>query len=162
MSEFDYRKMYEKIFNIIGELTPIRADCGSLCGCACCKGDENIGMRLFPHEESTLKVKRIEDGGVLAICDGSCDRTKRPLACRIFPFFPTIDECGRIFVEKDSRAELLCPLLEHSDEIVFDKRFFKAVKKVGKILAKDEECQEFLYKTTKEIDLFHAFLSGKE
>lgn len=153
--------MYDRIFKILGELTPLRADCGQLCDCACCKGDENTGMRLFPHEESTLSVKVLESGERLAVCDGHCHRSKRPLACRIFPFFPTIDDRGRVYVETDLRAKLLCPLIEHSDEIVFDKRFFKALKKVGKILSKDEECREFLLRSTEEIDTYGAFLSDK-
>ena len=154
----NYEKMYKRIYRILGELTPLRADCGSLCGCACCKGDSNTGMRLFPYEESVLEIKNTADGGRLAVCNGTCDRNSRPLACRIFPFFPTIDEKGRIFVEPDIRAGNLCPLIAHSEEILFDERFFKALKKVGKILAKDEVCRAFLYETTEELDLFGQFL----
>lgn len=161
MKNTDYNALYTKIFNIIGDLTPLHSDCGKLCGHACCKGDENTGMLLFPHEESVLPIHQTESGGRLAVCNGNCDRSKRPLACRIFPFFPTIDEKGRIFVELDYRANLLCPMIEHSDEIIFDKRFFKAIKKVGKLLAKDPECGEFLYKSTEEIDLFYSFYKDK-
>lgn len=161
MPRTDYAKMYDKIFRIMGDLTPLRADCGLLCGGACCKGDENTGMRLFPHEETHLPVKPLPDGGRLAVCNGHCDRTKRPLACHIFPFFPTIDDNDRIFVEKDDRAVRLCPLLTHSDELTFDPRFFKAVKKVGKLLVKDEECRAFLCEATAEIDMFRAFLSDE-
>ena len=162
MRTTDYKKLYEKIFRILGDRTPLTADCGVLCDRACCKGDDNTGMRLFPHEKTTLAVKPIEGGGTLAVCDGTCDRCARPLACRIFPFFPTIDEKGKIFVEKDSRAERLCPLLSHSDEIVFDPHFFKALKKIGKLLAKDEACRTFLQEATEEIDLYRTFLSEKE
>jgi len=158
----DYQKLYAKIFRVMGELTPLRVDCGVLCGGACCKGDDTVGMRLFPGEETILAVKPTEVGGRLAVCDGSCDRQNRPLACRIFPFFPTIDDKGHIFVEKDYRAALLCPLIEHSDEIVFDPRFFKAVKKVGKLLANEEACRMFLYETTEEIDMYGAWFSNKE
>lgn len=158
MKGTDYGKMYDKIFKIMGDLTPLKADCGTLCGCACCKGDENIGMRLFPFEQSELSVKELENGVRLAACDGTCERDKRPLACRIFPFFPTIDEKGRIFVEADFRGARLCPLITHSDEIIFNPKFFKALKKVGKILAKDELCREFLYDATEEIDTYSAFL----
>lgn len=157
MRNTDYKKMYKRIYRIIGELTPLRADCGLLCEHACCKGDKNTGMCLFPYEESMLEIRNIQSGGRLAICDGFCDRNNRPLACRIFPFFPTIDEKGKIFVEKDYRAQLLCPLLAHSEEILFDPRFFKAIRKVGKILSKDEICREFLCETTAEIDLFYQF-----
>lgn len=158
MKSTDYRKMYEKIFKIMGDLTPLKADCGKLCGGACCKGDENTGMRLFPFEESELPVKVLDNGVRLVVCEGKCDRTKRPLACRIFPFFPTVDERGKVYVEADFRGARLCPLISHSDEIIFDKRFFKALKKVGKILAKDEACLEFLREATDEIDTYKDFL----
>ncbi len=158
MSKTDYEKMYKKIFDIMGELTPLTVDCGVLCEGACCKGDDKTGMRLFPHEESVLKICNIGEGERLAVCEGYCARNHRPLACRIFPFFPTIDERGKIFVEPDLRASRLCPLLQHSDDIVFDPKFFKALKKVGKILAKDDECREYLYKITEEIDMHKSFI----
>jgi len=154
----DYNNMYQKIFKIMGDLTPLKADCGKLCSQACCKGDENTGMRLFPFEESELPVKILDNGVRMVVCDGKCDRTKRPLACRIFPFFPTVDERGKVFVEPDFRGARLCPLISHSDEIIFDKRFFNALKKVGKILAKDEACLEFLREATEEIDTYKDFL----
>ena len=154
----DPKTMYRKIDRILGELTPLRVDCGVTCGGACCKGDGDTGMRLCPHEESSLSVRELENGVRLVVCDGVCDRRERPLACRLFPFFPVIDEKGRIFVEPDARALRLCPLLTHSEEIVFDKRFFKAVKKVGKLLAKDADCRRFLEETTEEMDTYAAFL----
>lgn len=161
MKNTDYGKMYDKIFKIMGELTPLKADCGNLCSGACCKGDENTGMRLFPFEESELPVKNLGNGVRLVVCEGKCDRSKRPLACRIFPFFPTVDDRGKVFVEADFRGARLCPLVTHSDEIVFDRKFFKALKKVGKILAKDQVCLEFLKEATEEIDTYAAFLGDK-
>ena len=159
MKDIDYQKMYEKIFRTLGDLTPLKADCGLLCQGACCKGDENTGMRLFPGEESSLTVKELPSGDRLAVCDGTCDRNKRPLACRIFPFFPTIDEDGEIFVEEDDRAQNVCPMIGHADEILFDPKFLRAVKKAGKILAEDERCREFLQKSTEEIDMYRQFSS---
>ncbi len=161
MSKTDSKQMYNKIFKIMGELTPLKADCGTLCGGACCKRDDkSIGMRLFPGEESNLQILVNEETAQpIAVCTGTCNREERPLSCRIFPFFPTVDEKGRVFVEPDYRAARLCPMIEHIDEIVFDKRFFKAVKKVGKILAKNKECLEFLQETTAEIDTYKAFLA---
>lgn len=154
----DYNKLYQKVFKVLGDLTPLKADCGKLCGCACCKGDDKIGMRLFPFEESTLKITQTDEGVRLAVCDGTCNRDDRPLSCRIFPFFPTVDERGRVFVEPDYRGARLCPMIEHTDEIIFDKRFFKAVKKAGKILAKNKECLEFMKESTEEIDTYREFL----
>ena len=114
-------------------------------------------MRLFPHEESVLDVKTTDDGIRLAVCSGSCDRTKRPLACKIFPFFPTIDDDSKIYVELDYRAYRLCPMVEHSDELLFDPQFLDAVEKVGYLLAEDEECKKFLYDSTEEIDTYYSF-----
>lgn len=159
MKKKSYSDMYEKINKIMGELTPLKADCGKLCGGACCKGDENTGMRLFPFEESSLPVKELPNGVRLVVCSGTCNRAERPLACKIFPFFPTVDEKGRVFVEADLRGKRLCPLITHSDEIIFDKRFFKALIKVGKILSKDPACLEFLREATEEIDTYGEFLS---
>lgn len=154
----NYSEMYLKINSILGDLTPLKVDCGQLCSGACCKGDMQTGMRLFPFEESILNVTETKDGVRLAVCDGTCDRTKRPLSCRIFPFFPVVDERGRVYVEPDYRAYRVCPLVEHIDEIEFDKRFLKALKKVGKILAKNKECFDFMLETTEEIDTYKAFL----
>ena len=154
----DYNKLYQKVFKVLGDLTPLKADCGKLCGCACCKGDDKIGMRLFPFEESTLKITQTDEGVRLAVCNGTCNRDDRPLSCRIFPFFPTVDERGRVFVEPDYRGVRLCPMIEHIDEIIFDKRFFKAVKKAGKILSKNKECLEFMRESTEEIDTYREFI----
>ncbi len=159
MSKTDTKKMYDKIFKVMGQLTPLRADCGALCGGACCKSDDkSIGMRLFPFEESTLPVKVTEDGVELVVCEGTCNRDERPLSCRIFPFFPTVDDRGRVYVEPDFRGARLCPMLDHMEEIIFDKRFLKAVKKAGQILAKDPDCLHFLKESTEEIDTYKAFL----
>ncbi len=137
----------------MGALTPLKGhDCGQLCSAACCKGDENTGMRLFPGEETALRTIDLPDGGRLAVCDGSCDREKRPLACMIFPFFPTVDEKGKVYAEIDARACSVCPLALHSDEVMFDRVFIKAVAAAGKILAKDEKCLEYMRTVTAEID----------
>lgn len=159
MKNTDYSKLYNKIFKILGDLTPLRADCGKLCGGACCKGDAACGMRLFPHEETMLSVIASDNGGRLAVCDGTCDRAQRPLSCRIFPFFPTVDEKGRVFIEPDHRAGRLCPLIQHSEDIAFDPRFFRALKRVGRLLAADPECRTFLEQITEEIDLYSTFLA---
>ncbi len=146
----NYDDFYEVIFAQLEGLTPLSGDCGELCDKACCKGDEKTGMRLFPNEPSTLKIIEAE-GGLLAVCGGSCERFKRPLSCRIFPFFPTIDEKGRIKVKIDMRAYRLCPLAENSESIRFDKDFLRAVRRVGRLLSRDPECLEFLKEISEEI-----------
>ena len=143
----------EKAKAAMGSLTPLKGhDCGQLCSAACCKGDENTGMRLFPGEETSLRTVELPDGERLAVCDGHCDRAERPLSCMIFPFFPTVDDRGKVYPEIDARAMNICPLAAHSDEVVFDRAFIKAVEKVGRLLAKDSECLDFMRNVTEEID----------
>lgn len=153
------KELYSKINKIMDNLTPLTVDCGVLCGGACCKGDNNTGMRLFPGETTELIVKETEEGNKIAICNGCCDRTKRPLACKIFPFFPTIDDDDKIYVELDYRGYRVCPMIEHSDELLFDPDFLEAVEKVGYILSADDECKEFLYESTVEIDTYFSFFN---
>lgn len=158
MKNTDYNKMYEKIYKLIDNLTPLKTDCGVLCNKACCKGDCKTGMRLFPYENTTLDVIVDDNGNRVAICNGECNRSERPLSCRIFPFFPTISNKGRVYVEIDDRATLLCPLIKNADEVLFDRKFLNAIKKVGKILSKDVQCLAFLRYCTDEIDTYRKFL----
>ena len=60
-------------------------------------------------------------------------------------------------MEEDTRAANVCPMIGHSDEILFDRKFLKAVKKVGEILAEDEACRAFLEQVTEEIDMYREF-----
>ncbi len=152
-----YKDLYSRAFSILGDLTPLKTDCGKLCGAACCKGDEKTGMRLFPNEETPFNV--IDGEGVrLCVCGGSCDRQSRPLSCRIFPLFPVILPNGRISAEIDARALRLCPLAENARMVKFDKEFITAVRRVGRLLYRDPECRRFLEVTTAEINQYGKLL----
>lgn len=153
-------KLYKKINKILGDKTPLKTDCGRLCSCACCKGDDNTGMHLFPEEKTSLPTKELEEGFRLAVCNGSCDRASRPLACKLFPFLPLVDEKGKVYVEIDYRAVRICPLLTSGAELDFDPKFFRAVKKAGKLLKKDKACLEFLEKTAEEIEFLKKIYVG--
>ena len=150
-----YQKLYDRANRIIGDKTPLKKDCGLVCDGACCKGDSDTGMLLFPFEESTLEVKE-EDGVRLAVCDGHCNRDERPLSCRIFPFFPYVTTDGRIKAIPDIRGVNVCPLISHCDEVSFDRGFLYRVKKVGRLLYADEHCRKFLIDTSREIDTLSA------
>ncbi len=152
-----YTELYKKANKIIGEKTPLKKDCGRVCGGECCKGDENTGMLLFPFEETTLAVKE-KDGVRLAVCEGYCKRKERPLSCRIFPFFPYVTAEGKIKVVPDIRGVNICPLVRQFEDIKFDKGFLWRVKKVGRLLYADEVCREFLVDTSREIDSLISLL----
>ncbi|HSK68776.1 MAG TPA: hypothetical protein VLA21_05895 [Candidatus Limnocylindria bacterium] len=110
-----------KARELLSDETPLRRDCGRLCGSACCRpcGDGPCGMLLFPGEEGlydTLppgfelnKAPGLPGGTALLTCAGSCDREARPLACRVFPLAFTM-EGGAPGVRMDPRAFAVCPL----------------------------------------------------
>ena len=137
--------------------TPLSADCGLVCGKACCKGDESTGMLLFPGEDTPFPVKE-KDGVRLCVCEGKCDRTERPLSCIIFPFYPYITESGKIKAKADIRGINICPLISHENEVLFSKIFMRRVARAGRILAKDEECRRFMWETSREIDTLEKLL----
>ena len=112
---------------LLQTLTPLRRDCGGVCGAACCAPDEDGqgGMLLFPGEEALYQPLpagfslRQDDGvlpGMLLLtCGGVCDRALRPLACRMFPLTPVLsvrDGRERLSVRMDPRAFAVCPLCE--------------------------------------------------
>lgn len=152
-----YQKLYEKANRILSDKTPLKKDCGLICGGECCKGDDETGMLLFPFEETTLNI--IEKDGVrLAVCQGSCNRNERPLSCRIFPFFPYVTPEGRIRVIPDIRGVNVCPLVSNFNDVKFDRGFLYRVKKVGRLLYADENCRKFLVETSREIDSIIALM----
>lgn len=151
----NYKAYFELIYNTIGTFTPLEYDCGTLCGGRCCKGDDNTGMVLFPHEEEALDLSHFKviekDSSKLVVCNGKCDRENRPLACRIFPFFPTINADGRIEVLPDPGANAICPMLHNIDVIRFDKYFLRSVRRAGRLLSVDDDCREYIKSRSKEI-----------
>lgn len=152
-----YQRFYKKAKSIMEDKTPLKKDCGLLCGKACCKGDGETGMLLFPFEETALPV--IEKNGVrLCVCDGSCNRDERPLSCMIFPFFPYVTPEGRIKVIPDIRGSEICPIVRNFTETKLDRRFLYRVKKVGRLLAENEECRVFLNGISREMDVYFELL----
>lgn len=144
------KKIYKKAYKLLENVTPLKADCGQLCDKKCCHGDSMTGMLLFPDEETTLTVIE-QNGRRLAVCDGMCNRNERPLSCRIFPFFPAADG-KKIIVKPDLRGINVCPMIAHSDEIIFNKHFLRRVGKTGKLLMKNTECAKFIEEISEEIN----------
>ncbi len=146
----EYDELYSKIYSLFRNITPLTADCGLLCTRRCCSGSETTGMFLFPGEETSLEIKE-NRGRRLAVCNGQCDRNSRPLSCMLFPFFPAIDENGKINVELDYRGVAVWPLIANNEEVLFNRRFLINVRKAGKMLIKDEKCKKFIEEISEEI-----------
>ena len=156
------RTDYLTLYRLFDGITPLPRDCGVLCGKACCRGDENTGMLLFPHEETVLRTVET-DGRRYAVCGGRCDRTQRPLSCRIFPLFPFSDEAGRILVTADPRAKKICPLARQAKYAAFSRPFIRAVLETGRILSRDAAGKAFLTELSgeiREIAALNALLGG--
>ena len=152
------KKLYSYLYSLLDDVTPLKVDCGALCDGACCRGDD-AGMYLFPHEEVMYsgreKWMEIYDSEVLLrgeplkilVCKGKCDRKKRPLSCRIFPFFVGAD--GKVCIDK--RANAMCPLAQSKMDISeFNPEFIENVGKVFKMLGKIKITKEFI-EINKEI-----------
>ena len=152
-----YTNLYKKLENV----TPLKVDCGGLCQGACCSGDEESGMYLFPHEDvmydGTEKWIKIYDSDFIfrdkpvkiAICNGTCDRKKRPLSCRIFPLF--VDSNNKI--TKDIRAKAVCPLIKADiPSSQYDPLFLDAVQRVFNVLNRFKVTKEYIAETRKIIE----------
>jgi len=122
-------------------------------------------MMLFPGEQPLLA--RVPFGsllplegqqGWLFVCQGRCDRNRRPLACRIFPLFPYLHPSGRISAVYDPRGYRLCPLIYANQYIRLSPDFVRAVRRVGRALARTPEGRAFLAAQSREIDDFNRFL----
>lgn len=136
-------------------LTPLKRDCGRLCGARCCASleGEETGMLLFPGEEDFYEESgewRILPAGreLLLICPGSCRREDRPLACRMFPLLP-VPENGEIRVRTDERSRAVCPLARNGKRGM-DPAFAEAVKRAGELLAEEEAQRAFLERLAEE------------
>lgn len=181
------KQLYTQLYNLFDKSTPIATDCGMLCGKACCNGDEECGMYLFPYEEvmylnntyakSNTSVKKHDnipsealpsssiklstcsftyDNGkrnaVFAHCNGTCDRSVRPLACRIFPLFPYISASGNMEIITDPRAAYICPLARVLKLKDFDPQFIKNVNKCAKLLIRFDIIYNYLFELSRLID----------
>ena len=141
-------------YSVLGKYTPLEFDCGKLCNGFCCKGGEDLGMLLFPGEEALIdpdiKVVADNSGRKVAVCNGTCDRNKRPLSCRIYPLFPIYDG-EKIEASFDVRAN--CPLTSGGFKI--SRRFDKAVRRVGKYLLLNDETAALLKELSEELDEYN-------
>ena len=109
---------------LLADITPLKDDCGRVCGHACCAPDEDGqgGMLLFPGEEIFYSPlpngfllspdASVVPNGRLLTCAGECARKDRPLACRLFPLLPVLKNGVVRAVREAGEALYACP--EHA------------------------------------------------
>ena len=151
------KEFYEPLYRLLDDVTPLKKDCGVLCGGICCKdGEEESGMLLFPGEEqmfSDCDFAEVVDSNCeygktgtaeLLLCKGKCDRTKRPLACRIFPLVPYRHEGSPLKIVMDNRAKGICPLARSLEKEQLEPLFVKRVTEVSKRILQLKDGAEYI------------------
>lgn len=139
------------VYAAIGDCTPMRTDCGLLCGAACCYPDDEGagGVCLLPGEEALLDGAPWAELGFdaqmarpMLICRDACDRARRPFLCRVFPLCPTMGKNGWT-VRPDARARALCPL-SRGGLRALDPAFVRGCVRAARRIAADAEGEAFL------------------
>lgn len=156
---------------MLKNVTPLKRDCGKVCGAACCAPDADGqgGMLLFPGEEALYDPLSAGfslgmDHAVLPdmrllVCNGSCDRSLRPLSCRMFPLTPvlqTVDGRERLRVIVDPRAFAVCPLSE-SGLRGLDQQFAHAVLQSARALCQCESHKAYFRALAAYFDRLRAW-----
>lgn len=149
----------ERARELLRDVTPLKTDCGRLCGAACCQADtegEN-GMLLFPGEEKYYEnadwCRLIPCGSTkLLVCSGHCPREHRPLACRMFPLVTLPGGKAAL----DVRAWPVCPLMP-SGRRGLREDFLQAVKEAARLLSEDATQAAFLEELKAITDRYKTF-----
>jgi Fe-S-cluster containining protein len=175
LKPMNYNSLYTKAYEQFHHSTPLKADCGTLCQRACCRGlEEDSGMWLFPGEEELLRQEpsfKIQPTGLKLkndrplqwlICSGECVRKFRPLACRLFPLTPYLTPKGILTTIIDPRSKSLCPLAGQPDQL--QKEFIQTANRVCRQLAREPEILEFIEILTSQIEDYRELtgLFGRE
>ena len=100
------------------------------------------------------------DGGKpidLFTCPGTCDRTLRPISCRIFPLVPYAKRGGELQILMDVRGKGMCPLATAMKIEDLDYEFVQKVTLAMRLCMKVRDIREFIYSLSESIDEIEAF-----
>lgn len=156
---------YKNLYARLDDVTPLDSDCGKLCGAVCCQDSEDAsGMYLYLGERALYENNAggfcIEPSDFVYAkdrcadflsCPGICDRSLRPLACRIFPLAPYVADDGYLRIILDPRANGMCPLYDKGASVL-SSRFVKNVTYVLRALFLVREVRQFIYAQSRLID----------
>ncbi len=160
------KEILDKALALLENVTPLRTDCGLLCGNACCKdnGDAGSAVWLLPGEEETdypwaevTETVTPVTGTLLRqiYCKGFCAREKRPFLCRIFPLSPHFSiKKGVWSVRMDRRAAALCPLFICGGIKGLDPVFTETCREAIRLIAANPEGEQILKILELEEDAF--------
>jgi hypothetical protein len=165
----DKKTLYLQGYKILKRVTPLKKDCGSLCNKACCQGlDSQSGMYLYPGEAElqrlnasiTIKPAVLSGhSGLLAVCNGECERLQRPLACRVFPLTAYYTAKDLLTIVMDPKARYICPLARNLTKPELNLDFVVKVRQVFRLLSADPGIKEFIIMQSRLLDEFSAIES---
>lgn len=149
------QRLFSQAMDLLMDVTPMKTDCGALCGAACCRdnGEAGSGVWLLPGEcrngipWGTISASHmpVTDTPVRTLyCTGPCDRRLRPFLCRIFPLTPYYSEKKQTWsVRMDRRAAQICPLFRGGIKTL-SPAFVENARKSVSILSGDPDWLEML------------------
>ncbi len=160
------KNFYTKLYKLLEDVTPLKIDCGKLCDGACCAvTEEETGMYLFPGEREmyspmpswgeisdidfTYDNRKSVD---FFTCVGKCDRSLRPLSCRIFPLVPYAKRGGKLKIIMDIRGRGMCPLATAMKKEDLSPLFVERVTEAMHLCMLNRETREFIYSLSESID----------
>lgn len=157
------KEIYTQLYRLFDDCTPLLADCGRACNGACCTDEGGEGMFLYPGEQVMLRGVdfltltqsefTVEGRSVpIALCKGRCERTLRPLACRIFPLFPYVKPGSRPVIIMDPRANAVCPIARVMKPKDLEKRFVRRVTLAAKLLYQFPKTRKFMEEQSELLD----------
>jgi Fe-S-cluster containining protein len=144
----NYKEIYRQVYSLLEIAVIKNYDCGRLCGAKCCSSENKRGIYLYPFEEVMFdqsepwlewKVHRQKwydlPTGISKLyfltCKGSCERNKRPIQCRIYPFSFQMGADNNVeLVENDFGHH--CNILQGNCEI--NDKFLTNLRKAAELL----------------------------
>ena len=151
-------EFYKRLYSLFDNVTPLKKDCGVLCDHACCKEEaERTGMLLFPYEDKFLEKAEFgeiepcncyygeedEKEGKIFFCN-SCNRSLRPLACRIFPLMPYKKHGSSLKIIMNPMAKNMCPLARSLKVSQLEPGFVKNVRKAMNSILKLKDGEDYI------------------
>ncbi len=161
------KDFYHELYRLLETETPLKFNCGRLCGAACCQVSPELpGMYLFPGEEAlfeglagfTGSEGHLPGYGAVRLlsCEGHCDRVLRPLSCRVFPLAPQRDN-NTVTIRMDPRGRAVCPLCMQGTSSL-SSGFVTAVGRVFCAILDYPESKLFLLSLSDHLEAFDELL----
>lgn len=161
--------MYTHLYNITAHPTPLKTNCGELCGRACCRPGRHgeLGIYLFPGEETMYTGREDwltweEHDPVehdfpaswpvpvyFVRCNGACPRNMRPLACRFFPLAPHLHRDGTLrLIYETLSLPYRCPLI--TGVVPLEPEFVSTVKTAWEIMLRDRRIRNLVEEDSRQ------------